>query len=964
MNPIRAALPALLFAGVFGTLPSASLRAQTDPETFERLRRDQDEILRKAERLQALMQRLQQRYEREKKPEQVKLLQDGLAHLDRSGILRDVALIRDDIAATALTEALRKQKDVVDDLERLLNILLERKSIENLDQEVAKIEAEARTARELEQRQRDLQQQARDAMQREPSAAEKELQQTLNQLRDAERREAESNRRQAGTRRPFLESALERVQQLLQDQKQLDQGLQDEAAGRTPDARAREFDLGELTERTRELQSELRDQARSEALGTAARDLQKAAASPEQGELQQARERFEAQVRQAPKRAAGPEGKARDPEWQKLDGELQKAGPGATDVERQELARLGQTGEKLAQQRAEEATTGNATAAESLQQAADKLAERLRGTPTTAPEAKTKTDPAAKVADAGKHLAAAKEATKAGDVAKAQQEVSAALTALDAAKREHQQQNPDADRKAAEMAAEAAATAQELQNAPSAEAAERSASEALQKAQQALRDVEKAGEQAPGGDPKAAAPERQQAAAGAKQALEQAQQTLQQALQGASADSKQEMQAAAERQQQLQDAAKQAAEQMQQAAESGQLSKPQAEKAGAKMQQAKAAMQKAQQQLQQGQQSSAADDQQAATQALQEAVEALQENRPATPQQKEQLQQQSKAQEQLAEDIVRLAEELKKRDNKNAQRKAEAAADAAKKAQRAMEQGDPEETAEQQEEARKNLEDAAKELEEEKDRYQDLRQEELLFRMKDELTAFLEKQRPITAQTQEAGKAAAADGLPRALRLKVNQLGKEEQELAGKLEFLVTALTEEGNLVYQTVLKANVEDLRETARRLTGRNPDTGPFTTLLQQDVERRTVDLLAALDRERKRREQERQDRQQQQQQGKGKNRFDPRREKLVSLIAELEMLKQLGIDTRQAADNLRRLVESRGEDVISDAEVTMIERLANRHNEITRLFQQIKASVEETLQAMQGNHEEQPPEGGRGR
>jgi len=136
--------------------------------------------------------------------------------------------------------------------------------------------------------------------------------------------------------------------------------------------------------------------------------------------------------------------------------------------------------------------------------------------------------------------------------------------------------------------------------------------------------------------------------------------------------------------------------------------------------------------------------------------------------------------------------------------------------------------------------------------------------MRDELTAFLDRQRPITKQTEEAQKSATAEGLSRAMRTKANQLGEEEQELAGKLEAVVQALTEEGNLVYQAVLKANVDDLREVARRLAGRRPDVGAFTTLLQQDVERRTVDLLEALERERQRRQQEReQERQQQQQQ-----------------------------------------------------------------------------------------------------
>ncbi len=190
-----------------------------------------------------------------------------------------------------------------------------------------------------------------------------------------------------------------------------------------------------------------------------------------------------------------------------------------------------------------------------------------------------------------------------------------------------------------------------------------------------------------------------------------------------------------------------------------------------------------------------------------------------------------------------------------------------------------------------------------------------------------------------------------------------ELELAGRVVFLVKAMTEEGNLVYQTVLKANVDDLREVSRRLGGRRPDVATFTTLLQQDVERRTEELLLALERERKRREQERQQQQQQGQQDQGRNRFDPQRKRLVGLIAELEMLKQLGIDTRKATENLRTLVDARTDETISDAEVALIERLAHRHGEITKMFQTIKAAVEQT---MQGMAEDQPEttEGGRGR
>jgi exonuclease VII large subunit len=235
--------------------------------------------------------------------------------------------------------------------------------------------------------------------------------------------------------------------------------------------------------------------------------------------------------------------------------------------------------------------------------------------------------------------------------------------------------------------------------------------------------------------------------------------------------------------------------------------------------------------------------------------------------------------------------------------------------------------------------------------------------MKEELQQFLQKQRPITAATIEAQK----EPLSRPARRKLNQLGQEEQELGARIGFLVSGLAEEGNQVYRAVLDANRQDLEEIARRLLGRNPDPGSFTTMLQQDVERRTEDLLAALDRERKRREQEQRDQQQQQRDRQPQNKLQQQRERLVSLIAELEMLKQLELDTQRSANNLRTLVELRSDDAVSAAEVAMIERLADRHGEVTRLFLTIKAAVEQTLQSMEGSGEPgsgDPGSGGRGR
>ena len=74
---------------------------------------------------------------------------------------------------------------------------------------------------------------------------------------------------------------------------------------------------------------------------------------------------------------------------------------------------------------------------------------------------------------------------------------------------------------------------------------------------------------------------------------------------------------------------------------------------------------------------------------------------------------------------------------------------------------------------------------------------------------------------------------------------------------------------------------------------------------------------------------------------------------------MLKQLEEDTRNATDRLRRLLELRGGDDITQAEVSLIERLAHRHAEVSTLFQQIKQGVEEAMQ--QGEGEDPDEEGG---
>ena len=221
--------------------------------------------------------------------------------------------------------------------------------------------------------------------------------------------------------------------------------------------------------------------------------------------------------------------------------------------------------------------------------------------------------------------------------------------------------------------------------------------------------------------------------------------------------------------------------------------------------------------------------------------------------------------------------------------------------------------------------------------------------------------KPITTETEALHEQNKDQGLSRAARRKLNQFAEEEQGLGSRLDTLVQALSDEGNLVYRTVLAASRDDLVEVSRRLSGRNPDPSRYTTMLQRDVEKRARDLLEALAREQQRREQEREQQQQQQQQ-EGQNRFNQQRQKLVSLIAELEMLKQLENDTRRSSADLQALLELRSGDDVGQAEAALVERLLHRHAEITRIFAQIKQGVEETMQAMQQQDGDEPPREGR--
>jgi hypothetical protein len=387
-------------------------------------------------------------------------------------------------------------------------------------------------------------------------------------------------------------------------------------------------------------------------------------------------------------------------------------------------------------------------------------------------------------------------------------------------------------------------------------------------------------------------------------------------------------------------------------------------------------MQQAQQSLQQNRQAQAAQQQQEAAEQLDKAAEKMEQERPLSEDQKQELKEQSEKQKELADDIMKLADLAEERQNQRAKQALEEAAEAAEEAAEELEKGNDDEAEEKQEEARQKLEEAKDALEEERERYEDLRQEELLFKIQDELKQFLAKQQPITEKTQIAGKELAEKGrLSRRGRRRLNELGEEEKELSSKSTFLREALEKEAVLVFSHAIQTNEQDLEEVARRLAGRQPNPDQVTVVLQKDVEARTQRLIEALRREqeRRKRQQEEEQKDRENQENQEDQEQDPNRQnnqqnqrrRLVSITAELEMLKQMEEDMMRRTKFMEKLIEARGEDV-SELDLALLERLAHRHNKVTEIFLGLKKQIEDALnptpQAGDGSDKEGRKDGGK--
>ncbi len=290
-------------------------------------------------------------------------------------------------------------------------------------------------------------------------------------------------------------------------------------------------------------------------------------------------------------------------------------------------------------------------------------------------------------------------------------------------------------------------------------------------------------------------------------------------------------------------------------------------------------------------------------------------------------------QAELERTVTELMSRLKELPDQQFQEPAGRAQQAMQQAEGALRRGDSAEGATREEEAAEQLELAARQLSGESDRYERLRQDEVLFRLAEDLTALLERQREVTAETAEIERGRSEDErLSRSQRRALLRLSDGERDLSVRAEALRVALEADDALAFELVLAQSRDDLVAVADKL--RQEQTGGTVALLQGDVERRLADLLAVLEAERERRREQLAQADQQDQPPNSQGGQGP--EPLVPTVAELLLIQRLEQAALARLDAFLRSSAAEGEDVEwSDSDRDLLERWSSEHQRVTELF-----------------------------
>ena len=903
MSPIRICSATLLCLCT-STMPARASIPQDDL-TREQAALAEEQLLlhRQLIRLRETMVTLAARLEAEGRVHAAELLRAGIAHLDSRGGDTEAYTLeewmertREDIRAGRTHTALENQERILTNLASLLDILMDRQGLENLEEELEKLKQVRAALDQMADEEAKLRKDTEQLRADSANDAQRALEQGLDEALAEQRSILAASEQQARASGVFdLEAFRSRLEELIAAQAVSEEvfagwdPLAQEQLRllRTPleSARSAEADQARLE------QGESQLLAAAEALedGKPSEELNAAAERAEREARASGREAAQAVAQALAQAAASSQSASNEEQRQAAAAQARKA---ADDLARQ----------------ASSAAQESAAAREQVRSLAKPLAE--------------------------KDNAAGRTAERVQDALEEPENIQEALDELDRGTAAQSQ-----TAQALEASQDQAATETRALGREAASAAERNQVENAEALASALNEAQESLEAA------AEAARQGQAEAG-RESAEQGQEALQRAL----AEITQALEKANDRadgaeRSQLQERQDQLAEKIgqlgEQASQGSMKPSAQGEVQGS-LSEAQESMQQASSQMgSNGSQSDAQKSQREAIDQLEQARSAAEEGiEPQTPEQKERAQEQAERQEAIKERLLELAKLNEERDSPLPQPNLAKAASSASEASESLQEGDLSQAQQQEEQTEQQIREALDDLEEEEEQYQRLRQEELLFRVAEEVQAMLEMLEEQMRATQEID--ASREGrtsVSRSDRVRLRNTSREFEAIAQRASQVRGAIAKEGVAVFAEIVRNVEADLVRIARDMgEGGGYQSGERIQALQEDVHRNLIWLKDAL-------EKELGDRQQEQEPpspgGSGPQPPPP----LVPDVAELKLLRMMEVEViAKLKQQLQLHPELAGP--TEDLDPLLLEdisRLAYQHNRISELFTLFRERLE---------------------
>lgn len=305
--------------------------------------------------------------------------------------------------------------------------------------------------------------------------------------------------------------------------------------------------------------------------------------------------------------------------------------------------------------------------------------------------------------------------------------------------------------------------------------------------------------------------------------------------------------------------------------------------------------------------------------------------------QRRNLSEDAKQQDELASLTRETAKDAAKRSSSQSSsqgEKMESAAQNMEQASQNLQQDEPKSAEEKQEEALEQLQNVASELEQEEEQLAKLKREEEIVNVIDELKGLKEGEEEIFSMTvelhEQVEKRSRSRRAQALLRKRVTTLANQQNELTEKATGLTGRLTEQSSRVFSFVLGNITSDMKEIEANLRDRK--TGAYTQLLEREVGASLQRLITAMEGEL-----DRMQKQEPRQQTRDAPPGGQQKQRLVSMMAELLMLKDLQTGVNQQTGNLEDLREA-SDDGPSESWERALERLALRQGSVTDMLKTV--------------------------